>query len=382
MSDTASRPRLLLVDDERLIRSAYSRQLRDRFEVVTAQGGDEALARLTSEDPFAAVIADLRMPGLDGLTLLQRAREACPDTVRILFTGQADLLLAVRAVNEAGVFRILLKPCPPARLWECLDAAVEQFARARAAREQATRAAGEATTLLATLVERVNPPLHARLTRLRRVVRHMCVALGIAEAERFDPAVTACGLGQLAFDRPMLDRFVAHRPSDAQEAALFEGQWALSADIAGRVDGLRDVAEMVRGAAGPGDPCDAPARVAPVPLGAQLLRVAAAFDGLVAQGLTRDDALSQMRSQLCLPLRLVDGLMDIAVLTVQWALERRRVADLEVGMILDEPVRTAGGLKLAPAGQRITPALLQVLEGYTRTIGVVEPLLVRVAVNR
>ena len=118
---TSARPRVLFVDDDRLIRTAYYRQLKGRVDVATAECADEALAALVEGPPFAAVVTDLQMPGMDGLTLLARVRDLCPETVRVLFTGKADLRTAAQAVNDIEVFRILLKPCPPAQLWECIQ---------------------------------------------------------------------------------------------------------------------------------------------------------------------------------------------------------------------------------------------------------------------
>ncbi|HTS71985.1 MAG TPA: response regulator [Terriglobia bacterium] len=122
-----SRPRILIVDDEELVLQALERQLHARFEVTTATGGKEALRLVMSQGPYAVVVSDLRMPGMDGVTLLFLIRTAAPDTVRILLTGHTDMEAASAAVNEGKVFRFLLKPCPSGVLFRALEAAVEQY---------------------------------------------------------------------------------------------------------------------------------------------------------------------------------------------------------------------------------------------------------------
>ena len=72
------------------------------------------------------VVSDLRMPGMDGVTLLYLIRQTAPETVRVLLTGKADLEAATSAVNEGNIFRFLHKPCPPLLL-RALEAAVEQY---------------------------------------------------------------------------------------------------------------------------------------------------------------------------------------------------------------------------------------------------------------
>ena len=119
-------PRILLVDDEPRVLSSFRRQMRGRYDLATASSGREALDLLDSEGPFALIISDLKMPGMDGLELLSRVRERHPFTLRIMLTGHADLENAISAVNRGSVFRILTKPCSPEDLHQAISDAMEQ----------------------------------------------------------------------------------------------------------------------------------------------------------------------------------------------------------------------------------------------------------------
>jgi EAL domain-containing protein (putative c-di-GMP-specific phosphodiesterase class I) len=121
---TTERPRVLLVDDDPRILAGLRRQLYRQYDVVTADGGAEGLAVLHSQDPFAVVISDMRMPGMDGATFLAQVRASAPQTTRMLLTGQTELSTAIRAINDGQVFRFLDKPCPPEVLDRCLQEAV------------------------------------------------------------------------------------------------------------------------------------------------------------------------------------------------------------------------------------------------------------------
>ncbi|MGB5985725.1 MAG: response regulator, partial [Desulfobacterales bacterium] len=84
------RTRLLIVDDESGFRQTLARRLEKRGAVVNqAAGGNEALAALTRE-PVDVVLLDVKMPGLDGLTVLKQIREEHPDTEVILITGNVS----------------------------------------------------------------------------------------------------------------------------------------------------------------------------------------------------------------------------------------------------------------------------------------------------
>jgi DNA-binding NtrC family response regulator len=117
---------VLFVDDEAAVLSGYARTLHHEFQVDTALGGELGLKALAQNGPYAVVISDMRMPGMSGAEFLAGARRAAPETVRMLLTGNADLMTAIEAVNEGNIFRFLTKPCPKDVLVAAIEAGVEQ----------------------------------------------------------------------------------------------------------------------------------------------------------------------------------------------------------------------------------------------------------------
>ena len=83
--------KILFVDDDENLLASYQRQLRNKFPMATATGADQGLKLIGSDGPFAAIVSDFRMPGMDGIQFLSKAWEAAPDSVRLLLTGYADL---------------------------------------------------------------------------------------------------------------------------------------------------------------------------------------------------------------------------------------------------------------------------------------------------
>ena len=113
--------KVLMVDDDANLLAGMRRLLGQKFTIVTAEGGIEALGKAQNEGPFAVVVCDMRMPGMDGIEVLRRLQEAAPDTVRIMLTGNADQNTAVEAINGGRIFRFLNKPCSMAALAEAMD---------------------------------------------------------------------------------------------------------------------------------------------------------------------------------------------------------------------------------------------------------------------
>ena len=98
-----STPRVLVVDDEANARQAIVTILGEEgYEVAEASNGEEALARLGEFSP-AVVLTDVRMPRMDGMTLLQRAREQSSDASFIMMTAFASLEAAVEAMRAGAV---------------------------------------------------------------------------------------------------------------------------------------------------------------------------------------------------------------------------------------------------------------------------------------
>jgi thioredoxin reductase (NADPH) len=119
--ERARRPAILAVDDEPTVLAAVSRDLRRQFgegyRIVRAGSGGEGLELLSEMrrrgNSVALLIADQRMPGMEGTAFLAKAREIYPDAKRTLLTAYADTQAAIKAINDVGLDYYLLKPWDP-----------------------------------------------------------------------------------------------------------------------------------------------------------------------------------------------------------------------------------------------------------------------------
>jgi DNA-binding NarL/FixJ family response regulator len=125
-SARADTPRILCVDDDPNLLNGLCRVLGFDFEVVTENNPLAALDRLERDPDFQVVLSDLKMPQIDGTLFLARTQRLIPEATRLLLTGEADLPSAIAAINEAGVFRFLSKPCAGDQLVDAVRAAVDQ----------------------------------------------------------------------------------------------------------------------------------------------------------------------------------------------------------------------------------------------------------------
>jgi two-component system response regulator PhcR len=155
---------ILFVDDEPQTCKWFARLFSDEFSILTAGGVDEALQTLRERGPAIAVlVTDYRMPGRDGLALLCAAQREHRHVVRLLATAYAEKDVAIAAINQGRVQRILEKPFDDTQVREALREALETYrererehslveGRAAAMRETLGFLAHELNTPLATVL--------------------------------------------------------------------------------------------------------------------------------------------------------------------------------------------------------------------------------------
>ena len=101
---------ILIVDDEEMILKAIKRTLRSEdYDIFTATGGEEGLKLLEMRE-FDLIMSDQHMPGMDGVTFLQKVKAEQPQTLTIMLTGAKEIQVAMQAINDAGVYKFILKP--------------------------------------------------------------------------------------------------------------------------------------------------------------------------------------------------------------------------------------------------------------------------------
>jgi len=104
-----SKGKILIVDDEKLIRWSLQEDFQKRgYQVEGAENGTEALARIEKE-PFDLVLVDIRLPDINGIKVLQKIKQTAPHVTVVMMTGHGDIETAVEAM-KSGAFDFISKP--------------------------------------------------------------------------------------------------------------------------------------------------------------------------------------------------------------------------------------------------------------------------------
>ncbi len=379
MTTSPSR-RVLLVDDEPHVLDGLRRLLRLDFDVQVAVGGEEALARIRASEPFAVILSDFQMPGMNGAEFLAAARAAAPETSRLLLTGQADLAGAAAVVNRGAILRLLLKPAGQDELREALEAGVEQHRLVTAERDLLDHTLRGSVRALTEVLALASPTVFARSVRLRDLVTALGHASGTSVDWHVELAAMLTDMGAIALPTEVWQRAeqgVELAPDEEQMvSALPEVALQVLAGIP-RIDDVRDaIASQIARYDG-GTPRDTRSGDS-IPLGGRLLRLARDYDLLETAGTSPVSALTTLR---CRTGAYDPALLDALALVVRDRATREpigvTVGQLVVGMVLAADVTTRSGTKLVARGNELSLAQLTRIRNYAAMDGgVQEPVTV------
>jgi len=187
--------KILLVDDDSNILDGYRRSLSREFLMETALGGQPALAMAAENGPYAVVVSDMRMPGMDGIQLLSKIRALSPDTIRVMLTGNADMETAVNAINEGSIFRFLNKPCSKEAMAKTLTAALVQYRLVTAEKQLLEQTLSGSLQVLTEVLSLVNPAAFSRAERARRYIHHIVTVMKLGNPWQYEVAAMLSQLG-------------------------------------------------------------------------------------------------------------------------------------------------------------------------------------------
>jgi CheY-like chemotaxis protein len=123
MTSPAS-PRILLIDDDELIRDVFTMMLTRRFEVDSAATGEEALERITEGGPYAVIVCDLQLPDMDGRAIYELQGEAGRSDIQdkmVFCTGGSSESRLSEFLISLGEERVIQKPCRADELFAVID---------------------------------------------------------------------------------------------------------------------------------------------------------------------------------------------------------------------------------------------------------------------
>jgi response regulator RpfG family c-di-GMP phosphodiesterase len=404
MNAYTANSKVLYVDDESSLLAAFTSLFRrEGLQIQTSVDSTSIDWSLEHDGPFALVVSDQRMPGLDGVGTLERVRLKSPATVRMILTGFADQEDTVRAINTAGISRYVTKPWDDTLLkktvHECVDsynlAGENQYLlrelalRNKSLEELLEGTVGQTIQLLSHLISYINIHAANQTERVRKRGNAVLDLLNsVTPQERWDiqRALELFNLG-IAVLPPWIQVTLNKQGLwSLPKFAVAQNHHLLACDLLKDIPRFDQVARIVqlshKDFDGDGEPGYVVLKGHDLPLGSRLLRILIDLDSLSTEHHSGRDMLRKMLHQgNKYDTELISLMLKLESAACVSRTEKRATLDeLQEGMILLENMVTIRGHVMIRAGSEITKPLLRILSQTRRYDPIKEPITVRMNV--
>lgn len=352
------RERILLVDDDSNVLDGYRRGLSREFLLETAIGSDQALPLIENNGPYAVIVSDMRMPGMNGIQLLSTVKTLAPDTIRVILTGHADLETATDAINEGSIFRFLMKPCDREVMAKTLSAALMQYRLVTAEKELLEETLSGCIKVLTEVLSLVNPAAFGRAERARRYIRHIVTAMKLGNPWQYEMAAMLSQLGCVTLAPETIEAVYKGEALTPAEQAQYSAHPSVAYDLLSKIPRLEPIAWMIEHQNGP-IPSDGGPEMAEIRRGAEILRLILAYEDLIHKGSSRTEAVHRLtRLNPTFSPEFFTALVLLDPHAEDHETRKCRIEELAPGMIIQQEIRGVDGILIVSKGQEVTPAVI------------------------
>ncbi|MBU1041677.1 MAG: response regulator [Proteobacteria bacterium] len=375
--------KVLFVDDDVNLLESFRRQLRKKAEIITAEGPKAGIEAAARQGPFAVVISDYSMPVMNGVDMLRVIRHGSPDTVRVLLTGHADLEVAIQAVNESNIFRLLTKPCPPETIEKVLDDAFHHHDLINAERELLEKTLKGSVAVLCDLISLVKPEVFGRVSRILPQLRGVSKRMKDPRPWETETAAMLSVIGFITLPDSLIRKVEKGQALTDAEQQQFLTHPAFGSRLLEKIPRITGVTAIVvnqeKHYEGGGVPKDGASGEA-IPLGARILKAVVDFDILLANGVSKGDAIIKLeRRKGVYDPKVVTALAEVVNEQARYTLNKVHLHALAPGMILAEDLYGQRGgetLLLMAKGRELNGTVIEFLLDHSRTIKINQPVAV------
>jgi response regulator RpfG family c-di-GMP phosphodiesterase len=373
--------KILFVDDDQNILSSFKRQFHNIYNTFTADNGAEGINIIEKEENVAVVVSDYRMPEMNGVDFLSRAREISPNTVRFMLTGQADMEAVIKVINEGKIFRFLTKPCLPDLMKKNIEDGIEQYRLIISEKMLLEKTLGGAIKVLTDILSLVSPQAFSRASRVRRLVQEFVDKMSLKNPWQLEVAAMLSQIGCVTVPDFIISKVYNNKELLPNEFPMFQNHPKIGSEMIANIPRMKTVAKIIEyqeklfnGAGVPKDEISGE----DIPLGSRILKLALDFDSLMQSGSKRENIIEIINQRLKVGWydeRLVKVLEMPVVKRKKYVATEVTLNKLTDNMILaDDLFNKRGSILLGSKGQEITKSFIYRLINIHKNDGIQQPI--------
>jgi response regulator RpfG family c-di-GMP phosphodiesterase len=380
--------RILYVDDEGALLSAFTALLRkEAVELVTLQDSTQIEQVLAEKGPFAAVFSDQRMPGLDGVGVLEAAARVHPASIRIMITGFADHNDTMRAINIGGITSYIAKPWNDNQLKALVRESVYRYNLAGEntwlldalktangmLKETLDGTVTGTVRLLGDMIQTLNPEAGTRATRIRQLGRaflDMMPDVSDTDRREITIALDLAFLGVAALPPWIQVSLNKQGLSSLERFPAARGHHLIAAGLVKDIPGFENIARILRllnkNFDGSGEPTDDFSAGEKLPLGARMLHILVELDKKTTEQFRGREILDWMlRQPAMFDTNLINRMLKRPeAQSTDASSFDLGIEDLKPGMVLLEDVLSSENQCLMRAGTAMTVMSINILKQW------------------
>ncbi len=292
---------ILLVDDESHILTSFARGLRKDFNVLTANSGKEALALIkNTPTPIPVIVSDFNMPEMTGDEFFKHCQKVCPDSVRVLLSGKADIESIISCINEGKIFRFMLKPCNLDTMKSTILDCIKQFELIRAEKIILGQTLIGTVQLCVDFLTLANPEVYSYVTKIKNFVETLAQHLKLPNPWRFTIAALLSHTGDVLVSRDHSRQIVTKDNLSNNDKIFHQDSINVSAKIIEKIPKLELISKMIMNQ---NKSLEKLTNSLYMPIkdydsaivGAQLLKTVIDFEKKLSQGYDKADIIAKMQ---------------------------------------------------------------------------------------
>jgi response regulator RpfG family c-di-GMP phosphodiesterase len=401
--------RILVVDDEEIVRIALRQTLRrERYEVTACSSPEEGLQVLKTE-AFSVIISDYQMPGMTGLDFLAHAKQLQPDATRILITAVLSLDTVIEAINKGEIYRFVVKPWIREELLATVRNAIQRHdlivrntvlqattlamndelislnkrleSRVSAEADQRQRLSEmnealqlnlhHSVQLCLKVLQSFYPTLGTQARRVLGLCRAMADLLKLSESDRqtLELAAWLHDIGLVGAPRGLIRKWMQHPETlNPAERGIIEQHPILGEELVDFAANLKLVGRVIRGHHEQFDGRGYPDRLTgkEIPWLARLLAVAVAYAEQQAPHAVAVEMLTLGSGWRFDPEAVQVLLRALPHASLPRQEREIGLSELKPGMTLAAGVKTRSGMLLVPEGQVLSEAHVEAINNHHR----------------
>jgi response regulator RpfG family c-di-GMP phosphodiesterase len=359
--------RILFVDDEETVLSGFRLTIGRDHDVSVASSGPKGIEVFKNDGPFAVVVSDFQMPGMNGAEFLKTIRSMDSEVVTMLLTGAANFEDVSTTVRCGRIFRLLGKPCPTEEMRENLCDALEQYRLVRAEQDLLEETLNGAVSAMTAILAASKPLFFGRSQRVKRMAFQLADEMDISDSWRLELAATFSYLGFVGLPDEVQEDVYHHKVLSNEVQNILNGFPVFISDVLGEIPRLDEIARIILHIDddfNENTPDEKGIRKL-----ASLLRLSQHYDRYLTEGHagTRIFETLMQREQIYLP-GAVASLRKIYDLDRDdTQIEEVSPDCLEPGMQVSEDLRLPNGLLVAPRGTVVDHHFVRIIQNYMAT---------------